>query len=32
MAQIEVQKLQLQVNTKWEVAIVANEAKVKLYD
>jgi hypothetical protein len=32
IAQIEVQKLQLQVNIKWEIANVANETKVKLYD
>lgn len=31
-AQIEVQKLQLQVNIKWEITNVANETKVKLYD
>jgi len=32
MAQIEVQKFQLQVNKEWEVATMANQAKVKLYD
>jgi hypothetical protein len=32
MAQIEVLKLQLQVNTKWEFAAMAIQAKVKLYD
>jgi hypothetical protein len=32
MTQIEVQKLQLQINTEWEVAIGANQTKVKLYD
>jgi GTP-binding protein EngB required for normal cell division len=32
MVQIEVHKLQLQVNTKWEVVAMANQAKVKLYD
>jgi hypothetical protein len=32
IAQIEVQKLQLQVNIKWEIATVANQTKVKLYD
>jgi hypothetical protein len=31
MAQIEVRKFQLQVNIEWEVTIVANKAKVKLY-
>lgn len=30
MVQIEVQKLQLQVKTKWEVVVVGNQAKVKL--
>ncbi len=32
MAQIEMQKLQLQVNTYWEVAAMTNQAKIKLYD
>jgi hypothetical protein len=32
IARIEVQKLQLQVNIKWEIATVANQTKVKLYD
>ncbi len=32
MVEIEVQKLQLQVNTGWEVIAIANQAKVKLYD
>jgi hypothetical protein len=26
------QKFQLQVNTKWEVVAMSNQAKVKLYD
>lgn len=30
MVQIEMLKLQLWVNTKWEVTIVANQTKVKL--
>jgi hypothetical protein len=30
MVQIEVQKFQLQVNIEWEVAVVANQARVKL--
>ncbi len=32
MTQIEVQKLHVQINTNWEATIVANQAKVKLYD
>ncbi len=32
MAQIEMQKLQLQINTYWEVAAMTNQAKIKLYD
>ncbi len=32
MIQIEVQKLQVQINIDWEVIDVANQAKVKLYD
>jgi hypothetical protein len=32
MIQIEVQKLQLQINIDWEVIDVANQAKVKLYN
>jgi hypothetical protein len=30
--QIEVQKLQLQVNIEWEITILTNQTKVKLYD
>jgi hypothetical protein len=32
MVQVEVQKLQLQINIDWEATIVANQVKVKLYD
>jgi len=32
MIQIEVQKLQLQINIDWEVIDVATQAMVKLYD
>jgi len=32
MVQIEMQKLQLQVNTYWEVVAMTNQAKIKLYD
>jgi len=32
MTQIEVQNFHLQINTNWEATIVANQAKVKLYD
>ncbi len=32
MIQIEVYKLQLQINIDWEAIDVANQAKVKLYD
>ncbi len=32
MAQVEVQKLQLQINTDWEATIMANQVEVKMYD
>jgi hypothetical protein len=32
MVQVEVQKLQLQINIDWEATTMANQTKVKLYD
>ncbi len=32
MTQVEVQKLQLQINTNWEATTMANQVNVKLYD